>query len=44
MINILIHINQNHKKTILMISHESDFNKKLGAKNVKLKDGELKYA
>ena len=44
LINLLIHINQNHKKTILMISHESDFNKKLGAKNVKLKDGELKYA
>ena len=44
LIKLLIHVNQNHHKSILMISHESDFNKKLGAKNVELKDGELKYA
>lgn len=44
LIKLLIHVNQNYHKSILMISHESDFNKKLGAKNVELKDGELKYA
>ena len=44
LIELLVHINQNHNKTIMMVSHEADFNRKLGAENIELKDGVLIYA
>ncbi len=44
LIELLVHINQNHKKTIMMVSHEADFNKKLGVENIELRDGVLIYA
>lgn len=44
LISLLSHINTNHNKTIMMISHELDFNKRLEAKNIELKDGVLSYA
>ena len=44
LIKLLSYINKNHNKTIMMISHELDFNKSLTAKNIELKEGTLKYA
>lgn len=44
LIKLLKHINIGHNITILMVTHEGDFNQRLGAKNVELKEGVLNYA